>query len=408
MGDKAGLEALLEADDPLEILLALEQAIDWLSSTPSLDASEEVRQALLARLTFRATLLRSLTEVVGANGPGRSGATTRPTAIGLLRPLLVACRSATPPLRSSLRAKIHKEEGAEADSVEPPSAACKAAFDPSISRRLVSHVPLAVVELGPTWRAEAWERMAELVDGLVELIEVIWDKEDAVRGDVNVGVSVNKGVLSGRGGGGAVLGWRNVVGWLDHLHLIGVTPARPQPSAFLRSIMLVRRSDLLFSASRLCRLTPFPQIPLSAPLRTPTKSVFYQPDDNTIFNFTKLGHLSSLFFAEVAGVPLGVMRELVELSEEDRPLRRGEAGEDGDDCGGWGDGRRLSELVNVFCQRVDGVRPFLSLPPSLSPSLSLTRTHQHQLLFVSFLHSFALAPNQSSAPPMRASSNNSS
>lgn len=51
-----------------------------------------------------------------------------------------------------------------------------------------------------------------------------------------------------------------------------------------------------------------------------------------------------MYFSEVAGVPEGVLRELIELSEEDRPLR----------VDGW-DGRSLSEALNIFCQRVDGV-----------------------------------------------------
>jgi hypothetical protein len=92
-------------------------------------------------------------------------------------------------------------------------------------------------------------------------------------------------------------------------------------------------------------LTP-PPLPHRLCSLAETQSTFYQPDENTIFNFTKLGHLSSLFLAEVAGVPGGVLRELIELCEEDRPLR-------GD---GW-DGRRLTDAVNIFCQRVDGVRP---------------------------------------------------
>lgn len=236
------------------------------------------------------TLLRALLEVYAPSSP------LRPSSLGLLPHLLKAARSTPSP------------------SLAPDSPA-HGAFDPAISRKLVAHVPLSTVDLGSDWQADAWERMAELVAGLEEVADAIWD--------------------NGHGGGG----WRNVVGWLDYFHLLGVTPARSQSSAFIRSLMLVRSLSPQLST----RFSPLPY-PGANPL--PLQSIFYQPDENTIFNFAKLGHLSSLFFAEVAGVPSGVLRELVELAEEDRPMR-------GD---GW-DGRKLSEAVNIFCQRVDGVCP---------------------------------------------------
>jgi hypothetical protein len=196
MGDKSGL-TLCDQDDPMDILALLEDAIDWLSSTALVESRWQA--ALLSRLTFRSTLLRSLLEVYAPSSP------LRPTTLNLLKPLLAAAQATLSPEQL------------------PLDSPARAAFDPTVSRSLVAHVPLSIVDLGLSWQADAWTRMTELVTGLVELGELIWD--------------------DGMGGGG---GWRNVVGWLDFLHLLGVTPARAQPSAFLRSIMLVRLPACLY------------------------------------------------------------------------------------------------------------------------------------------------------------------
>lgn len=137
------------------------------------------------------TLLRSLLEIYAPSSP------IRPTTLALL-PALLSAAQATP-----------------SPTELPLDSPARAAFDPAVSRQLTAHVPLSTVDLGLSWQADAWARMAALVDGLEEVGEAIWD--------------------DGMGGG-----WRNVVGWLDYLHLAGVTPARPQPSAFIRSLLLVR------------------------------------------------------------------------------------------------------------------------------------------------------------------------